>query len=204
MLIVGLTGSIGMGKSTVAAMLRARGIPVFDADAEVHRLYDGAAVADIEAAFPGTTAEGRVDRARLAKAVIQSPAAIERLEALIHPLVRRAEREFLRAEKTRGASLAVLEIPLLYETGADRSVDAVIVASAAPDVQRARLRARPGMDEARLEALLARQTSDVEKRRRADFVVDTGTSHAETEAEVGAIIARLEGETGTALDRYWR
>ena len=204
MLVVGLTGSMGMGKSAIAVMMRARGIGVFDADAEVHRLYDGAAVADIEAAFPGTTAEGRVDRARLAKAVIQSPAAIERLEALIHPLVRRAEREFLRAEKTRGASLAVLEIPLLYETGADRSVDAVIVASAAPDVQRARLRARPGMDEARLEALLARQTSDVEKRRRADFVVDTNGTLEESERQVDAIIAALASRRGESFERHWK
>ncbi len=148
MLIVGLTGSMGMGKSTIAAMLRARGIAVFDADAEVHRLYEGAAVGQIEAAFPGTTSAGRVDRAKLASAIVKSPKSIERLEDLIHPLVRRAEKAFLQAEAKRGASLAVLEIPLLFETGADANVDAVVVVSASPETQRARLLLRPGMDRA--------------------------------------------------------
>jgi dephospho-CoA kinase len=204
MLVVGLTGSMGMGKSTVAAMLRARGIAVFDADAEVHRLYDGAAVDLIEAAFPGTTSAGRVDRARLAAAIVKVPKLIERLEELIHPLVRRAEKAFLHAEAARGAALAVLEIPLLYETGADAGVDAVIVVSATAETQRARLRLRPGMDEERLDILLARQTADSEKRRRADFVVDTNGTHEESERQLDAIIAALMRRKAEAFERDWR
>jgi len=204
MLVVGLTGSMGMGKSTVAAMLRARGIAVFDADAEVHRLYDGAAVDLIEAAFPGTTTAGRVDRARLAAAIVKVPKLIERLEELIHPLVRRAEKAFLHAEAARAAALAVLEIPLLYETGADAGVDAVIVVSATPETQRARLRLRPGMDEERLNILLARQTADSEKRRRADFVVDTNGTHEESERQLDAIVAALMRRKAEAFERDWR
>jgi dephospho-CoA kinase len=204
MLIVGLTGSMGMGKSTIAAMLRARGIAVFDADAEVHRLYEGAAVAEIEAAFPGTTSANRVDRAKLASAIVKNPESIERLEDLIHPLVRRAEKEFLQAESKRGASLAVLEIPLLYETGADANVDAVIVVSASPETQRARLLLRPGMDEKRLDVLLARQTPDSEKRRHADFVVDTNGSPEESERQVDAIITSLSRRKGDAFNRHWK
>lgn len=204
MLIVGLTGSMGMGKSAIASMFRARGIAVFDADAEVHRLYEGAATAEIEAAFPGTTSAGRVDRAKLANAIVKNPDLIERLENLIHPLVRRAETKFLEAEAKRGASLAVLEIPLLYETGADAGVDAVIVVSATPETQRARLLQRPGMDEKRLEVLLARQTPDSEKRRNADFVVDTNGTHEESERQVDAIIAALSPRKGEAFERHWR
>jgi dephospho-CoA kinase len=204
MLIVGLTGSMGMGKSTIAAMLCARGIAVFDADAEVHRLYEGAAVAEIEAAFPGTTSAGRVDRAKLASAIVKNPESIERLEDLIHPLVRRAEKEFLQAEAKRGASLAVLEIPLLYETGADANVDAVAVVSASPETQRARLLLRPGMDEQRLNVLLARQTPDSEKRRHAEFVVDTNGTHEESERQVDAIITALSRREGQAFDRHWK
>jgi dephospho-CoA kinase len=204
MLIVGLTGSMGMGKSTIAAMLRARGIAVFDADAEVHRLYEGAAAAEIEAAFPGTTSAGRVDRTKLANAIVKNPESIVRLEDLIHPLVRRAEKVFLQAEAKRGASLAVLEIPLLYETGADTNVDAVVVVSASPETQRARLLLRPGMDEERLDVLLARQTPDSEKRRHADFVVDTNGSHDESERQVDAIITALSRRKGEAFDRHWK
>jgi dephospho-CoA kinase len=204
MLIVGLTGSMGMGKSTIAGMLRARGIAVFDADAEVHRLYEGAAVDAIEAAFPGTTSAGRVDRAKLAGVIVKSPELIERLEGLIHPLVRHAEQVFLRAEAARGASLAVLEIPLLFETGADAAVDAVVVVSASPETQRARLLLRPGMVESRLDMLLARQTPDSEKQRQADFVVDTNGTHEESERQVDAIIDALSRRKGEAFQRHWK
>jgi dephospho-CoA kinase len=204
MVIIGLTGSMGMGKSTVAAMLRARGIKVFDADAEVHKLYEGEAVPLVEQAFPGTTKDGRVDRVALSAALTKEPGGFSRLEAIVHPLVRRAEVAFLQGEAARDAAIAVLEIPLLFETGLDANVDKTLVVSAPEEIQRARILSRPGMTIERLEMLHARQVPDSEKCRRADFVVDTGTSHAETEAAVGAIIARLEGETGTALERYWR
>lgn len=204
MLILGLTGSIGMGKSTVAAMLRARGIAVFDADAEVHRLYSGDAVPAIETAFPGTTSDGRVDRVRLAAALTRDPDSFKRLEAIVHPMVKAGEKSFLHHEAARGAEMAVLEIPLLYETGLDAKVDAVVVVSASPEKQRERVLARTGMTEARLESLLVRQIPDAEKCRRANFVVDTNGSLAETEAAVGAIIRELEGATATAYDRHWR
>lgn len=203
MLILGLTGSIGMGKTTVAAMLRARGIAVFDADAEVHRLYEGEAVPLVEQAFPGTTKNGRVDRTALAAALAKNPDDFRRLEAIVHPLVKRAETAFLEAEAARGAAIAVLEIPLLFETGLDAKVDRTLVVSAPRDVQRERIMARPGITAERLEMILARQVPDEDKRQRADFVVDTGTSHTETEAAVSAIIARLAGETGTSFDRFW-
>jgi dephospho-CoA kinase len=203
MVIVGLTGSIGMGKTTVAAMFRARGIAVFDADAEVHRLYEGEAVPLVEQAFPGTTKDGRVDRTALAAALAKNPADFRRLEAIVHPLVQRAETEFIRGEAKRHAAVAVLEIPLLFEAGLAAKVDRTLVVSAPEEVQRARILDRPGMTAERLEMIFARQVPNAEKRRRADFVVDTGTSHAETEAAVSVIIARLIGETGTAFDRFW-
>lgn len=203
MVIVGLTGSIGMGKTTVAAMFRERGIAVFDADAEVHRLYEGEAVPLVEQAFPGTTKEGRVDRTALAAALAKQPEGFRVLEAIVHPLVKRAETEFIRGEAKRDAAIAVLEIPLLFEAGLDAKVDRTLVVSAPEDVQRARILDRPGMTVERLEMITARQIPDAEKRRRADFVVDTGTSHAETDAAVSVIIARLIGETGTAFDRFW-
>jgi dephospho-CoA kinase len=203
MLIVGLTGSMGMGKSTVAAMFRARGINVFDADAEVHRLYEGEAVEEIEKEFPGTISRGRVDRERLAKTIAGNADALQRLEDLVHPLVRRAEQAFLRSEAERRAEIAALEIPLLFETGADVKVDAVVVVSASADAQRARLEQRPGMTAAKLEGLLVRQVADAEKRRRADFVVDTDGTIAESERQVDAIIAALLGRVGTAYERHW-
>lgn len=203
MLIVGLTGSIGMGKSTVAARFRANGVAVFDADAEVHRLYEGAAVAPIEAAFPGTTAEGRVDRSRLAAALLAAPESFAKLEAIVHPLVRAGERTFLQGEKDRGAHLAVLEIPLLFETGAEASVDVVVVTSAPAAVQRQRVLERAGMTTERLDALLARQMPDAEKRARADFVVDTSGTIEQSEAQVDAIIARLADQSGSAYQRVW-
>jgi dephospho-CoA kinase len=173
MLIVGLTGSIGMGKSTVAARFREHGIAVCDADAEVHELYEGAAVPAIEAAFPGTTEGGKVDRQRLARALIDNPAEFRRLEAIVHPMVLAAERAFLQAEAARGAAMAVLEIPLLLETGGEKRVDVVVVVSAPPDKQRERVMQRPGMTVEKLAQVLARQMPDADKRARADFVVDT-------------------------------
>lgn len=204
MLIVGLTGSIGMGKSTVAGMFRRRGIDVFDADAEVHRLYKGEAAPRIEAAFPGTTSDGQVDRARLAAALASDSGRFRTLEEIVHPLVRRAEQRFLDAAHRRGDQVAVLEIPLLLEVGRHLHVDAVVVVSAPAHHQRARVLERPGMTEARLDALLERQLSDAEKRRRADFVVDTGGALAGTEAQVDAILAALKSRPATAYAQYWR
>lgn len=203
MLVVGLTGSIGMGKSTAAERFRARGIAVFDADAAVHALYAGAAAPLIEAAFPGTTAGGKVERARLADAVLEDPEAFRRLEGIIHPLVEAEERVFLRREAARGAEMAVLEIPLLYETGRDAHVDAVVVVSASAVTQRGRVLKRPAMTPEKLDGLLARQLSDAEKRRRADFVVDTEVPMAESAARLDAIIAELGGRKGRAYHRHW-
>ena len=203
MLLIGLTGSIGMGKSTVAARLRALGLGVCDADAEVHRLYEGAAVAPIEAAFPGTTANGKVDRQKLAQVLLGKPDLFKRLEAIVHPLVFEAERTFLRQEAAKGAPMAVLEIPLLLEGGGERRVDVVIVCSAPADAQRARVLQRPGITAEKLDQLLARQMPDAEKRKRADFVVDTGGTFAETDAQVDKIIESLQGRPGTAFVAFW-
>lgn len=176
MRVLGLTGSIGMGKSTAAAVLRRLGIPVHDADAAVHRLMakGGAAVAEIEQAFPGVVANGAVDRRRLGDQVFADPAALARLEGILHPLVRQEARRFLARQTVRGRDLAVLDIPLLFETGGDRFCDAVIVVSASPAVQAARVMRRPGMTREKLDGILAQQMPDQEKRRRADFVVATG------------------------------
>ena len=203
MLIVGLTGSLGMGKSTAAEHLRARGLPVFDADAEVHRLYAGPASAAIEAAFPGTTRGGQVDRIRLSAVLLAEPARFKELEAIVHPMVRASEREFLKAEAARGTPIAVLEIPLLFETKADALVDATIVVSATPELQRRRLVKRPGLTPEKIDSLLARQIPDAEKRRRADFVVDTSGDVADSRATLDAILAELRSRTGTAYARHW-
>jgi len=204
MLIVGLTGSIGMGKSTAAAHLHARGLPVFDADAEVHRLYAGGkAVELIERAFPGTTTGGAIDRAKLSAALLAHPQRFRELEAIVHPLVRDAERAFLRDEARRGAEIAVLEIPLLFEAGADKLVDVSIVLSARPEVQRDRLLKRPGLTKEKLDKLLGRQLPDAEKRRRADFVVDTSGDIEASRAALDAIIAELRGRRGEAYARHW-
>jgi dephospho-CoA kinase len=188
MFILGLTGSLGMGKTTTAAFFAEAGIPVHDADAAVHRLYDGAAAAAIEAAFPGTTGAGKVDRGKLAARVLDDPAALQRLEALIHPLVREAETRFLAEAERQGARIAVLDIPLLFETGAEGRVDAVVVASAPAEAQMARLRERPGMTPAKIAAILGRQMPDAEKRARADFVVDTSRGLAAARAQVAEIL----------------
>ena len=203
MLIIGLTGSIGMGKSALAGHLRARGIPVLDADAEVHKLYSGAAVPLIEAAFPGTTAEGNVDRQMLSAALAKDPSSFKRLEAIVHPLVRAVERDFLHRAHKQGALLAVLEIPLLFETGGDRLVDITILASAPAAIQRERVLQRPGMTPEKLDLLLSRQARDTEKRAKASFVVDTSLSLPATFASLDTIIDGLAGREGTAFARRW-
>lgn len=191
MRIVGLTGSIGMGKSTTAAMFADAGIPVHDADATVHRLYAGRAAPLVEAAFPGTVVDGGVDRNRLSAAVVGKADAMKRLEAIVHPLVREEEQAFLVSARSAGAPFAILDIPLLFETGGDRRVDAIIVVSADAALQRERVLARPGMTEEKFEAILARQVPDAEKRARADFVIDTGQGLDHARAQVADVIAAL-------------
>jgi dephospho-CoA kinase len=188
MFILGLTGSLGMGKSTTARFFAEEGVPVHDADAVVHRLYEGEAAAAIEAAFPGAAAAGKVDRNKLAARVLGDPAALKRLEAIVHPLVRSAEQRLLAEARARGEKIAVLDIPLLFETGGEKRVDAVVVVSAPPEVQHARVLERPGMTMEKLEAILARQMPDAEKRRRADFIVDTSQGFEAARAQVRAIL----------------
>lgn len=202
MLIIGVTGSLGMGKSTAAEYLRSRGIPVLDADQEVHKLYEGAAVAPVEAAFPGTTVDGKIDRQKLSAALMTAPERFAELEAIVHPLVRAAEREFLRAEAERGTRMVAMEIPLLFETGGDTLVDVTVVVSASPEEQRARLIKR-GVPPEKLERLLERQMPDKEKRARADFVVDTSGPVEASRAQLDVILAQLEGRQGAAYERYW-
>ena len=187
MIVLGLTGSIGMGKSTAAGFFAEAGVPVHDADATVHRLYAGEAVPAIEAAFPGTTSGGKVDRGRLAERVLADPAALRRLEAIVHPLVRRDEEQFL-TQADAGAEIVVLNIPLLFETGGDRRCDAVVVVSAPAEMQRERVMSRPGMTEEKFASLLGKQVPDAEKRRRADFVVDSSKDFDSTRAQIRAIL----------------
>lgn len=203
MLIIGLTGSIGMGKSTAAARFRELGVSVFDADAAVHQLYEGPLVVEIEAAFPGSTKDGKVDRAKLSAQLMAAPERMKLLETIVHPRVRAEEHAFLAAERARGAGMAVLEIPLLFEAGADKSVDVVVVVSAPPELQRERVLARPGMTAAKLESLLLRQLADEKKRARAHFVVDTSGSIEASHAQIDAIVAKLRTRTGTAYARFW-
>jgi dephospho-CoA kinase len=191
MRVIGLTGSIGMGKSTTAAMFAARGVPVHDADAAVHRLYRGKAVAPLEAEFTGVTVGGVVDRARLAEHVVGDAGALARLEAIVHPLVRESEREFLAAARAGGARLVVDDVPLLFEVGATDRVDIVLVVSADAAVQRSRVLSRPGMTEEKFAALLARQVPDDEKRRRAHFVIDSGRGFDAAGRAVTAILRAL-------------
>jgi dephospho-CoA kinase len=188
MFIIGLTGSLGMGKSTTARFFAEQGVPVHDADAVVHRLYDGEAAAAIEAAFPGTTSLGKVDRNRLAAWVLADPAALKKLEAIVHPLVQAAEHRLLAQAQSRGEKVAVLDIPLLFETGGEERVDAVVVVTAPAEVQRSRVLTRPGMTNEKLDAILGRQMPDAEKRRRADFVVDTSRGFDAARAQVRAIL----------------
>jgi dephospho-CoA kinase len=201
MLVIGLTGSIGMGKSAAAAHFRARGVAVCDADAEVHRLYEGDAVPAIAEAFPGAVRDGKVDRTRLAREIAGSPAKLKELEAIVHPMVVKVELEFLREQERRGAAFAVLEIPLLFETDALARVDVTLVVSAPEDVQRERVLARPGMNPEKLEALLRRQLSDAEKQARADFVVDSGKSLADMQGQIDKILDSLRGRQGRVMER---
>ena len=173
MIILGLTGSIGMGKSTTAKLFAEAGVPVYDADAAVHRLYEGEAAAAIEEAFPGTIVEGKVDRARLSSRVVHDPAAMKRLEGIVHPMLGASRQRFLDDAERSGARVAVVDVPLLYETGGEKRVDAVVVVTTTPEVQRERILARENMSSEKLDAILARQLPDPEKRARADFIVDT-------------------------------
>jgi dephospho-CoA kinase len=191
MFVLGLTGSLGMGKSTTAGFFAELGIPVHDADAAVHRLYQAEAVPLIEAAFPGTTARGQVDREKLAKRVLDDPVAVRKLEGIVHPLVRAAEEHFLAEAERKNTRLAVLDIPLLFETGGDRRCDAVVVVSAPDEVQRARVFERPGMTAQKFAGITANQMPDAEKRKRADFVVDTSKGFDAARAQVREIIARV-------------
>jgi len=190
MFVIGLTGSIGMGKTTTAQLFAQAGVPVHDADATVHRLYESEAVALIEAAFPGATNASKVDRAALGKRIVGDAEALRRLEAIVHPLVRKAEERFLENAEKSGVKTAVLDIPLLFETSGDKRVDAVVVVSAPADVQRARVFER-GISPAQFEALLARQMPDAEKRRRADFVVDTSRGIESARSQVQEILSAI-------------
>lgn len=193
MIVLGLTGSIGMGKSTTAKMFVDAGVPVHDSDATVHRLYAGKAAPLVEAAFPGTVIAGSVDRTELARRVLGNAAALKTLEAIVHPLVRADADAFLARHRAAGAPLVVLDIPLLFETGGRNRVDKVVVVTAPADIQRARVLARPDMSEEKLAAILAKQVPDAEKRRQADFVIDTGEGMDAARTAVGAIIAELSG-----------
>jgi len=193
MIVLGLTGSIGMGKTTTAALFRDAGVPVYDADAAVHALYapGGAAVAPVEAAFPGVAVEGAIDRRRLSERITADPSALARLEAIVHPLVGAKRAAFL--DEAKDADVVVLDIPLLFETHMEGLVQAVVVVSAPEALQRSRVLARPGMTEDKLEALLARQTPDAEKRRRADFVIDTAAGIEAAAERVREILATVRG-----------
>jgi dephospho-CoA kinase len=195
--ILGLTGSIGMGKSTTAGFFRDCGVPVHDADQSVHALYRGEAVPAIAAAFPEAVHEGAVDRAILSRLLIDNPAGVKQLEAIVHPLVRALEARFLASMRLAGRPLVVLDIPLLFETGGERRCHAVAVVSAPEAIQRERVLARPGMTAERLAFLLSRQMPDAEKRRHAHFIIDTGCGHAAAKAQVRAIITCLAGRFGS-------
>jgi dephospho-CoA kinase len=199
MFILGLTGSIGMGKSTTAAFFAEAGVPVHDSDAVVHRLYEGDAVAPVEAAFPGVAVDGKIDRAKLAAQLIGEPDAIKRLEAIVHPLVRAATQRFTQEQAAKGARVILLDIPLLFETGGEKNVDAVVVVSSPPEVQRARVLGRPGMTAEKLDALLKRQMPDAEKRARAHFVVDTSRSFDSARAQIHGILRAIASSPGRRI-----
>lgn len=203
LLKLGLTGSIGMGKSTTAAMFAKRGLPVYDADAAVHAIYapGGLAVAPLESAFPGVTGEdGGIDRAKLREAVTGNEAAMKQLEAIVHPLVGAMQRDFLERAAADGADIVVLDIPLLFENGGDKRVDAIVVVTAPEAVQRERVMARGQMTEAQFMAILARQTPDAEKRKRADFVINTGLGLEYAQAQVDEVINALRLSAVTAKE----
>lgn len=190
MIILGLTGSIGMGKSTTAKLFAEAGVPVYDADATVHSLYEGEAVASIEAAFPGTTVDGKVDRTRLSARVVHDPAAMKQLEQIVHPMLGASRQKFLDKAEQSGAAVAVVDVPLLFETGGDKRVDAVVVVTTSPEIQRERILARDNMTSEKLDAILARQLPDAEKRKRADFVVDTSHGLDPVRARIRDILDR--------------
>jgi dephospho-CoA kinase len=189
MIVLGLTGSIGMGKSTTAKLFVEAGVPVYDADATVHKVYEGEATPAIEAAFPGTTANGKVDRAKLSARVVQDPAAIRQLEQIVHPMVRTYHQKFLDDAERSGAPVAVVDVPLLFETGGEKRVDVVVVVTTSPEIQRERILARATMTHEALDAILARQMPDAEKRQRADFVVDTSHGLDPVRARIRDILA---------------
>jgi dephospho-CoA kinase len=191
MLILGLTGSIGMGKSTTSKLFAEAGVPVYDADAAVHKVYEGEAAPAIEAAFPGTTANGKVDRAKLSARVLHNPAAIKQLEQIVHPMLGASRQKFLEEAERSGAPVVVMDIPLLFETGGERRVDAVVVVSTTPETQRERILARGTMTNEALDAILARQLPDAEKRKRADFVVDTSHGLEPVRAAIRDILAEV-------------
>jgi len=191
MLLIGLTGSIGMGKSTTMQLFAEQGVPVYDADAAVHAVYAGEAVPHIEAAFPGTTAEGKVDRQKLAAQVLGKPEALKKLESIVHPMLGAHRQRFLDEAESSGAPVAVLDVPLLFETNGHHRMDAVVVVSAPADLQRQRVLARENMTAEKLDAILARQMPDEEKRQRADFVVDTSQGIEPVRARVRDILAEV-------------
>jgi dephospho-CoA kinase len=191
MRILGLTGSIGMGKSTTAKMFAEAGVPVYDADAAVHKIYEGEAAPAIEAAFPGTTADGRVDRAKLSAKVVHNQAAIKQLEQIVHPMLGASRKKFLDDAEQSGAPVVVMDIPLLFETGGEKRVDAVVVVTTSQENQRERILARGTMTSEALDAILARQLPDAEKRKRADFVVDTSHGLAPVRDRIRDILAEV-------------
>ncbi|WP_420967852.1 dephospho-CoA kinase [Bradyrhizobium sp. B120] len=191
MLILGLTGSIGMGKSTTAKLFMEAGVPVYDADAAVHQLYEGEAAPAIEAAFPGTTANGKVDRTKLSARVVHDPAAMRQLEQIVHPMLGASRQKFFADAEATGAPIVVVDVPLLYETGGEKRVDAVVVVTTSPELQRERVLARGTMDAAKLDAIIAKQMPDAEKRKRADFIVDTSHGLDPVRARIRDILAEV-------------
>ena len=191
MLILGLTGSIGMGKSTTAKLFEEAGVPVYDADAAVHKLYEGEAASAIEAAFPGTTADGKVDRAKLSARVVGDAAAMKQLEQIVHPMLGTSRQKFFADAEAAKVPVVVLDIPLLYETGGEKRVDAVVVVTTSPELQRERVLARGTMDAAKLDAIIAKQMPDAEKRKRADFIVDTSHGLDPVRARIRDILAEV-------------
>jgi dephospho-CoA kinase len=191
MIILGLTGSIGMGKSTTAKLFAEAGVPVYDADATVHQLYEGEAASAIEAAFPGTTADGKVDRQKLSARVVHDPAAMKQLEQIVHPMLGASRQKFFEDAERAGAPVTVVDVPLLYETGGEKRVDAVVVVTTTPENQRARIMARGTMTSEALDSILARQLPDAEKRKRADFVVDTSHGLDPVRAQIRDILQQV-------------
>lgn len=196
MIVIGLTGSIGMGKTTTAKLFAEEGVPVLDSDEVVHALYRAEAVGLIETAFPGTTVSGAVDRQKLGEVLRENPANFGKLEAIVHPLVRQKQEAFLAKAREEARQFALLDIPLLFETGAEERVDKIVVVSCAPDIQRQRVLSRPGMTEEKFEMILARQMPDAEKRQRADFVIDTGNGVEAARDQVRGILQRLAAGSG--------